>query len=221
MPTPIDTRGTELPHELGALIKDKQTRAVDERALRTLFLEARTVRDFLPQAVPHELLERILDVAELGPTSANSSPMRIVFVESSEAKERLRPTLMAGNVEKTMHAPVTAIIAMDRKFYENLPRLFPQADMRSLFLGEEAAERARHTAFLNACLQGAYFIVVARAFGLDLGPMAGFDNAQVDREFLAGTGWESLFLLTIGYGDDTKLGPRNPRLHFNEVARIV
>ena len=203
------------------IIEQKKARALDERALRTLFLEARTARAFLAHPVPHELLKKILDATELGPTSANGSPMRVVFVESREAKERLRPALSAGNVEKTMHAPVTAIIAMDLVFYEHLPRLYPHGDMRSSFLGEDKVEYTRRSVMINASLQGAYFMLAARAFGLDVGPMIGFDSAKVDREFFAGSNWESLWLVNLGYGDDTKLHPRDPRLTFEEVAKIL
>ena len=155
----------------------------------------------------------------MGPTSANTTPMRVVFVKSQAAKERLKPALMPMNVDKTMSAPVTAIVAFDRSFHEQMGKLFPHRDMKPMFSSmPEAARDAFGT--LNGALQGAYLIVAARALGLDAGPMAGFDSAKVDAEFLAGTTWKTLFLVNLGYGDASKLFPRNPRLDFEEAARI-
>jgi 3-hydroxypropanoate dehydrogenase len=155
----------------------------------------------------------------MGPTSANCSPMRVVFVRSPEGKERLRPALAPGNLEKTMAAPVTAIVATDFEFYEHLPKLFPHADARSWFLGNEPLIQA--TANRNGTLQGAYLILALRAVGLDTGPMSGFDNAKVDAEFFAGTPVKSNFLINIGYGDPSKLFPRSPRFAFDEFARFA
>jgi 3-hydroxypropanoate dehydrogenase len=156
----------------------------------------------------------------MGPTSANMSPMRIVFVKSKEAKEKLRPCLDAGNVDKTMAAPVTAVIGMEVRFFEHLPRLFPQADAKAWFkdLPEPVLEKM---ALRNSSLQGAYFMLAARAVGLDCGPMSGFDNGKVDAAFFAGTTVKSNFLCNLGYGDPAKLYPRNPRLDFDEACRSV
>ena len=208
--------------DLDELVARKQARAIDERALRTLFHDARTANGFLPRPVPRALLERIVDIAKLGPTSANSQLMRLVFVESAAAKERVRPALSPGNLDKTMAAPVTAIVAADLHFYEHLPRMFPHApQMKAVFEGPEKAELAGSTARLNATLQGAYFMLVARGLGLDVGPMAGFDRAKVDAEFFPGGTVVSLWLCNLGYGDDTKVLGRNPRFAFDEIATVV
>ena len=169
--------------------------------------------------MPAELLRRVYDLAKLGPTSANCCPMRVVFVQSPAAKERLKPCLNEGNVEKTMKAPVTAIIAYDTRFYDLLPRLYPARDMRTGFANNP--ELAETTAFRNSSLQGGYFIIAARSLGLDCGPMSGFDNAKVDSEFFPDGQWKSNFLVNLGYGDHSKLNPRNPRLAFDEVCRVI
>ena len=161
----------------------------------------------------------IVDLAKLGPTSANCSPARFIFVKSREAKERLKPHLSEGNRDKTMKAPVCAIIGYDLDFYLHLPKLFPHADAKSWFAGND--EKIFDTAFRNGTLQGAYLIMAARALGLDCGPMSGFDNAAVDREFFAGTNIISNFLCNLGYGDGAKLLPRSPRFAFDEMARIL
>jgi 3-hydroxypropanoate dehydrogenase len=145
--------------------------------------------------------------------------MRLVFVRSNSAKERLRPILAPGNVDKTMAAPATAIVGYDLKFYEFLPRLFPQVNARAMFEGKE--ELIFSTAFRNSSLQGAYLILALRSLGLDTGPMSGFDNAKVDAEFFAGTNIKSNFLINIGYGDPSKVFPRKPRLSFDEIAKIT
>ena len=154
-----------------------------------------------------------------GPTSANSSPARIVFVKSKEAKEKLLPCMAEGNVEKTKAAPVTAIVAQDMEFYEKLPKLFPFADARAWFAGNKPLIES--TAFRNSSLQGAYLIIAARSLGLDCGPMSGFDNAKVDAAFFQGTTWKSNFVCNLGYGDSSKLYPRAPRLDFNEACKIL
>jgi 3-hydroxypropanoate dehydrogenase len=154
-----------------------------------------------------------------GPTSANTSPARFVFVKSKEGKEKLLPCMSPGNVDKTKAAPVTVIVAQDLEFYEKLPTLFPHVDARSWFKGKPAFIES--TAFRNSTLQGGYFIIAARALGLDCGPMSGFDNAKVDAAFFAGTSWKSNFVCNLGYGDSAQLHPRNPRLDFNEACRIV
>jgi 3-hydroxypropanoate dehydrogenase len=193
--------------------------AIASSALRRLFLEARTHNKWLAKDVPDSLLREIVDVAKLGPTSANCSPARFLFVKSKAEKERLKPHLSEGNRDKTMQAPVCTIVAYDLEFYEQLPKLFPHKDMRSSFVGKP--EKIRETAFRNGTLQGAYLILAARALGLDCGPMSGFDNAGVDRDFFAGTSLRSNFLCNLGYGDASVLRPRSPRLAFDEMAKIV
>lgn len=192
---------------------------LDDAALDTLFREARTHNGWLDEPVSEATLRAIWDLAKMGPTSANASPARIVFVVSVEAKEKLKPALQAGNVAKTMAAPATAIVAHDLAFYDRLPELFPHADARSWFIGNDPLIAA--TAFRNGSLQGAYLMIAARALGLDCGPMSGFDNAKVDEAFFAGTPIKSNFLCNLGYGDPAKLYPRSKRLSFDEVCRIV
>jgi 3-hydroxypropanoate dehydrogenase len=188
--------------------------------LDLIFRKARTHNVWLDKPVEDALLGQVYDLARLGPTSANMCPMRAIFVKSREAKERLRPALDAGNVDKTMRAPATAIIGMDIHFYEKLPQLFPHADARSWFKGlpENVLE---YIALRNSSLQGAYFMLAARALGLDCGPMSGFNNALVDEAFFAGTAVKSNFLCHLGYGDASKLYPRSPRLGFEEACQIV
>ena len=188
--------------------------------LDLIFREARTHSVWLDKPVEDALLEQVYDLAKMGPTSANMCPMRIILVKSLEAKERLKPALDAGNVDKTMKAPVTAIIGMDIHFYEKLPKLFPRADAKSWFkdLPENVLE---YIALRNSSLQGAYFMLAARALGLDCGPMSGFDNAKVDEAFFAGTTVKSNFLCNLGYGDASKLYPRSPRLSFEEACKLV
>lgn len=189
-----------------------------DAALDQLFREARTYNAFLPKEVTDEQLHALYDLAKFGPTSANSSPMRVVFVKSKAAKEKLKPFLSEGNRAKTLAAPVTAIIANDHTFYDKLPQLFPHADARSWFTGNQ--QMADVTAFRNATLQGAYVIMAARSIGLDCGPMSGFDNAKVDAEFFPEGRFKSNFLINLGYGDSTGLYPRNPRLEFDEACKI-
>jgi len=196
-----------------------KTRSLSEEALEQMFTKARTHSVWLPEPVSNDLLGEIYNLMKWGPTSANSSPARIVFVKSSEAKEKLLPCMAEGNVEKTKTAPVTAIIAQDMKFYKKLPKLFPFADTRSWFAGNKLFIES--TAFRNSSLQGAYFIIAARSLGLDCGPMSGFDNAKVDEVFFQGTSWKSNFICNIGYGDSSKLRPRAPRLEFNEACKIL
>jgi 3-hydroxypropanoate dehydrogenase len=193
--------------------------AVSNDCLDQIFREARTHNVWLPQTVSPELLRQAYELAALGPTSANTTPARYVFVTTLEAKERLRPALAPLNVEKTMAAPVTVIIAWDTEFHEKLPKLFPQKDMRAMFLGNPSLREA--TAFRNGSLQGAYFILAARALGLDCGPMSGFDAAKLDAEFFPDGKWKSNFLCNLGYGDATRLYPRNPRLSFEEACLIL
>jgi 3-hydroxypropanoate dehydrogenase len=192
---------------------------LNSEGLDLIFRNARTHNVWLDRPVEDALLKQVYDLARMGPTSANMCPMRIIFVKSREAKERLKPALDPGNVDKTMKAPVTAIIGMDIHFYEKLPKLFPHADARSWFkdLPENVLE---YTALRNSSLQGAYFMLAARALGLDCGPMSGFDNAKVDAAFFAGTTVKSNFLCNIGHGDASKLHPRSPRLSFEEACEV-
>lgn len=192
---------------------------LDQTALDTLFNHARTHSTWLDKKVDPALLEQAFNLAKMAPSAANSQPLRITFVTSIEAKERLKPTLDAGNVAKTMSAPVTAIFAMDMAFYEKLPVLYPHADARSWFAGNQPLIDS--TAFRNASLQAGYFILAARALGLDVGPMSGFDNAKVDAAFFAGTTWKSNFLCNLGYGDTGKLHPRAPRPSFTDSCEVV
>jgi len=195
-------------------------RTANDEALNILFREARTYTVWRDQAVDDALLRRVYDLARMGPTSANMCPLRVVFVKSKAAKEKLKPSLDAGNVDKTMSAPVTAIMGMDVHFFEQLPKLYPHADAKAWFkdLPESVLE---YTALRNSSLQGAYFMLAARALGLDCGPMSGFDNAKVDAAFFAGTTVKSNFLCNLGHGDATKLFPRSPRLSFEEACQIA
>jgi 3-hydroxypropanoate dehydrogenase len=192
---------------------------LSDDGLDLIFRKARTHRAWLERPVSDALLRQVYELACLGPTSANCSPMRLLFVKTREAKERLRPCLSPGNVDKTMQAPVTAIIGHDLEFYEQLPRLFPAADMRANFVGQP--ELIAATAFRNGSLQGAYLMLAARALGLDCGGMSGFDNAKVDAEFFPDARVKSNFLCNLGYGDAAKLAPRAPRLPFDEVCRVI
>jgi 3-hydroxypropanoate dehydrogenase len=192
---------------------------LSDQALAQLFRDARTHIGWQNRSIDDTLLRQLTELVLLGPTSANSSPGRFVFVKTPEGKEKLRPALSAGNLEKTMAAPVTVIVGMDMAFYEHLPKLFPHADARSWFVGNERL--IADTAFRNSTLQGGYVIVAARALGLDTGPMSGFDQAKVDEAFFAGTTVKSNFLINLGYGDPSKLFARSPRFSFDEAARIV
>jgi 3-hydroxypropanoate dehydrogenase len=195
------------------------TAAVDEGALDRLFRSARTHRRWQARAVGEALLRAVWDLAKLGPTSANCMPARIVFVVSPQAKAKLEPCLDPGNVAQTMAAPATAIIGHDLAFYDHLPRLYPHADARAWFAGNEA--KIASTAFRNGSLQGAYLILAARALGLDCGPMSGFDNAKVDAAFFAGTTVRSNFLCNLGFAEGAPAKPRDPRLSFEEACRIA
>ena len=192
---------------------------LDAAALDQLFRSARTHNAWQKKDVPDALLHQLYDLVKWAPTSANSSPARFVFVKSPEAKAKLKEALAPGNVEKTMTAPVTVIVAQDMAFYDKLPQLFPHADARSWFAGNDALIES--TAFRNASLQGAYLIMAARALGLDTGAMSGFDAAKLDAAFFAGTTVKSNFLINLGYGDVAGLFPRSPRLSFDEAARIA
>jgi 3-hydroxypropanoate dehydrogenase len=193
--------------------------AINDEALDVIFRAARTQNKWLDKPVSPALLMAIYDLMRWGPTSANMSPARFVFVTSKEAKERLKPHLSQGNRDKTMSAPVTAIIGYDVGFAETLPKLFPHAPEAKNWFKDPAA--AQVNAFRNGSLQGAYFIIAARALGLDCGPMSGFDNAGVDREFFPDSTVKSNFICSVGYGDASGLFPRSPRLAFDEACKIV
>jgi len=205
-----------------------------DAALDQLFRKARTHAAWLPRPVHDDVLRDLYELMKWGPTSANLSPARVLFLRTKEAKERLRPALAAGNVEKTMSAPVTALVAYDERFYEQAPKLFPHNPaMRDLFAGSPALAEA--TAFRNGTLQGAYLMLAARSLGLDCGPMSGFDNAKVDAEFFSEAACAAVstpevpavgrlrsnFLCNLGYGDPAKLHPRGPRLDFDEACRLL
>ncbi|MCZ8278827.1 MAG: malonic semialdehyde reductase [Acetobacteraceae bacterium] len=191
---------------------------LDDRALDQLFRAARTQNKWQDRPVPDAKLQELYELLKWGPTSANSSPARFVFVRTPEGKAKLKEALSAGNTEKTMTAPVTAIVCYDSYFYDKLGQLFPHADAKPWFTS--SPEFAEKTAFRNGSLQGAYLMLAARAIGLDVGAMSGFDNAKVDELFLFGTGWKSNFLVNLGYGDPAGLFPRSPRLSFDEAARL-
>jgi 3-hydroxypropanoate dehydrogenase len=192
---------------------------LDDWSLDLLFRDARSFSAWRPDPVTDDELRRVWDLAKLGPTSANCLPARVLFLRSAEAKEKLRPALSAGNVAKTMAAPVTAIVGHDVEFHDLLPRLFPEADARRWFAGNH--DLLETTAFRNGSLQGAYLILACRAVGLDCGPMSGFDNALVDELFFRGTSIRSNFLVNIGRGDGTHLPPRRPRLGFEEACKVL
>lgn len=191
---------------------------LDQATLAALFTDARTHYHWTDAPVPDATLQDLFDLVKMGPTSANCSPGRFVFVRTREAKEKLRPALSAGNLETVMAAPVTVIVAEDPKFYDRLPELFPHADARAWFAGNVAL--AEETAFRNSTLQGGYMILAARALGLDAGPMSGFDRAIADAAFFADSGWKSNFLLNLGHADPAALSPRSPRLSFDEACRL-
>jgi len=192
--------------------------SIDAHCLDQLFFDARTHNEWQDRPVSDELLRELFDVLRWAPTSANCSPARIVFVKSPEAKAKLLPALIEGNVEKTRTAPVTAIIGHDLEFHEHLPKLFPHTDARSWFVGNQPLIEA--TAFRNGTLQGAYLIMAARALGLDCGPMSGFDADQVNEAFFAGTSTRVNFLCNLGYGRPEALFPRSPRFEFEDVCRV-
>jgi 3-hydroxypropanoate dehydrogenase len=195
------------------------TAKLEKPALDQLFFNARTHNAWTKKPVDPALLRELVDVMKWAPTSVNMSPARFVFVTSPAAKERLKPHLMDSNVEKSMAAPVTAIIGYDQHFYDHLPKLFPHANAKAWFDGNP--QFAETSAFRNGTLQGGYFILAARALGLDCGPMSGFNNAAVDAEFFNGTAIKSNFLCNLGYGDPVGLFPRSPRFAFDEIASIV
>ena len=192
---------------------------IDDASRSTLFLDARTHPQWSAAPVADELLQEMYGLLRMAPTSANCSPGRFVFLRTQEAKERLRPALSPGNVDKTMSAPVVAIVAHDPAFFDKLPKLFPHADARAWFAGND--QLASETAFRNGTLQGGYLIMAARAVGLDAGPMSGFDRARVDEAFFVASGWKSNFLVNLGHGEPNGLFPRSPRLAFDEACVLL
>ena len=193
---------------------------LDDDGLRLLFLDARTHNGWTDKPVSDADVRRIFDTMKMAPTSANCSPARFLFLRSQPAKERLKPALLSGNVDKTMSAPVVAIVGYDLKFYEHLPKLFPHnLDARTWFEGN--ATLIETTSFRNGTLQGAYFIMAARALGFDIGAMSGFDNAKVDAEFFPDGTVKSNFLINIGHGDPSKIFTRSPRWNFDEICKVL
>ncbi len=191
----------------------------DDRILDRMFRTARTQNRWQDRPLPEDIARRLYDLLKMGPTSGNCSPARFVFVHTPEGKERLRPAMSRGNLDKTMAAPLTVIVAHDPRFYDHLGTLFPHADARPWFTGSEAVER--ETAFRNGTLQGAYLIMAARALGLDTGPMSGFDREKLTDAFLSAEGWEANFLVNIGYGDPAGVFDRLPRLPFETACRTA
>ena len=193
--------------------------SLDTAALDLLFENARTHNVWQDRTVSEIVLRRLFDLMKMAPTSMNISPARIIFVKTEQGKEKLKPALVSGNVEKTMTAPVCAIIGHDLDCWKQLPKLFPYKDMTSLFSNNP--DFVVNTAFRNCSMQGAYLIMAARALGLDCGPMSGFDNDLIDKEFFPGTAVKSNFLCNIGYGRKEKLSDRAPRFNFEDVCQII
>ena len=192
---------------------------IDSTALDQLFFNARTANGFEDAAVPMELLRQVYDIAKMGPTSMNTQPARFVFLNSSASRARLLPALMPGNVDKTKAAPVTVIVATDTQFYEHLPQVWHGPGAREMFAGN--APLAQSTAQRNGTLSGAYFIIAARALGLDCGPMSGVDLGKVNAEFFPDGRLQANFLINLGYGDNSKLFNRNPRLTFEQACTVL
>ena len=198
---------------------ERAAAAISEGALDVLFRTARSYNAFEPGTISDATLRALYELMKWGPTTANSQPQRILFLRSQAAKNRLAPALTKTNLDKTIAAPVVAILAFDLKFYEHLPRMYHNPAARSWY--ETTPEHIHTTSFRNATLQGAYFILAARALGLDAGPMSGFDNGKVDEAFFAGTTVKSNFLCNLGHGEQSALQPRSPRLDFDEACRVV
>jgi len=194
------------------------SKPLDEQALNILFNDARSFSYWQNRTVSDAQLIQLYELMKMGPTAANCCPARLVFVKSDAAKEKLKPCLNEGNVDKSMSAPAVVIIGMDMEFYERLPELFPHTDARSWFAGKP--EKIQHSALLNSALQGAYLIMAIRSLGLDAGPMSGVDNNKLDATFFTDDNVKSIFICAIGYGDRTKLHPRSPRLDFGQACRI-
>ena len=194
-------------------------RKINKEALRQIFLDARSYNGWLDGSVSDDLLHQIIDIMKMGPTSANCQPLRVLFLRSQKAKQRLLPHLMQGNIDKTMSAPVVAILAHDLDFFERLPRYFPHTDARSWFAGND--ELISETAFRNGTLQAGYFIIAARALGLDCAPMSGFDTDGVNETFFAGSKVRVNFLCSLGFGDPKSIFKRSPRPQFDEIAEML
>jgi 3-hydroxypropanoate dehydrogenase len=192
---------------------------LSSEGLDLLFRNARTFNSWTSRPIDDDTLQSLYDLLKMGPTAVNGSPARIVFLRSEEAKSRLAPALNPPNIEKTIAAPITAIIGYDTQFFDHLPELFPHVDARSWFASDPALSEV--TAFRSGTLQGAYLMLAARALGLDCGPMSGFDNAKVDREFFPNSTVKSNFLCNLGYGQAEELYPRNPRLAFHQACSIL
>ena len=190
-------------------------------ALDQLFVEARTLNHWLPEGISDELIRQLYELTKLGATTTNSHPTRFFFVKSHAAKEQLKPALSAGNVDKTMAAPLTVVVAFDPLFHEKMTTLFPARPQLVAALGAMPADQREFLMVQNSGLEAGYFMIAARALGLDCGPMAGFERGQVDATVLAGTGWKSVLLINLGYGDRSKLHPRLPRLDFEQACRIA
>lgn len=195
------------------------SKPLSDEALETLFFAARSQNAWLDRPVSDQQLRQIYERMKMGPTSANTLPARILFLRTEEAKRRLEPCLAEGNVEKSMTAPVVAIIGMDLEFYEYLPKLFPHTDARAWYVGKP--EKIFETAFRNSSLQGAYFIMAVRSVGLDAGPMSGFNADKVNQEFFPDGRVRVNFICALGHGDDSKLFPRHPRLEFEEACQLL
>jgi len=209
----------DLKAQQAILATRKRVQRLDDKGLDLLFREARSHNGWQERQVPEETLRQLFDVMKMGPTSANCSPLRIVFLCTHDAKARLVPALSRGNLVKTQTAPVVAILGQDTQFYEHMKYLFPHVDAKPWFTSSGAL--ALETAFRNSTLQGAYLLIAARALGLDAGPMSGFDNAKVDAEFFAGTAVKSNFICGLGYGDATKVMKRSPRFRFEDVCTVL
>ena len=203
---------------MASSLPTRDEQVLDQRALDVLFHSARTANGFLPQPVSEQTLRDVVEAMKMAPTAMNALPLRVVFVTTDEGRARLIPALMPGNVAKVESAPVTAILARDLEFYQHLPRLFPHAPQAYF---DNARANADEASLQNATLQAGYFIIAARAHGLDAGPMGGFDRAKVDAEFFPQGTSKSILLVSLGYGDDSKLFPRNPRLDFEEIAAFA
>jgi 3-hydroxypropanoate dehydrogenase len=197
----------------------EKAQILSDNDLDIIFRDARTYNAWQDKKVSETLIKAVYDLMKMGPTSANCCPARIKFLTSDEAKQRLKPHLMEGNVEKTMAAPVVAIIGNDMEFYEKLPQLFPHTDAKSWFTGNE--EFAKKTSLVNGTLQAGYLFIAARSLGLDCGPMTGFNNKGVDEEFFKDTTIKSNIICNIGYGSPENLFPRSPRLSFDEACEIL
>lgn len=200
-------------------IPEEIRQSLDDTALAQLFTAARSFGEWQDETLDDDVFRRIFELMKWGPTTSNSNPARFVFIRSQAGKARLRPLLSPGNVDKAMSAPCTVIVAWDDRFYDKMPQLFPSRDVRSVFAGKD--ELIAETAFRSSTLQGAYFMLAARALGLDCGPMSGFDRAGVDAAFLAGRNWRSNFLCNIGHGKPEGLFPRNPRLEFEQACELA